>query len=99
MTEVDVSDDILREFAESTSTDLGRLLQGAAAAMSTAVLARVAAQGYPDIRGSHVGAFASLDMDGTHISVMASRVGVSRQAMGAVVRELEALGYLSTSRD
>ncbi len=94
-----MADDVLRKFAEAASHDLGRLLQGAAASMNAVVLGRVTAQGHPKIRPSHLAAFTTLDIAGTHISVLASRANISRQAMGVVVRELEALGYLHTAPD
>jgi len=94
-----MSDDVLRQLAETASNDLGRLLQGAALSMNTAVLGRVAERGHPQIRPSHVAVFMGLDDDGTHISVLATRAGISRQAMGAIVREVEALGYVATTQD
>lgn len=94
-----MSDDVLAAFAESASNDLGRLLQGAAVSMNAAVLSRVAEQGHPKIRPSHVAVFTTLDLGGTHISVLAGRARISRQAMGAIVREVESLGYVRTTQD
>jgi len=92
-------DDVLAQFAESASNDLGRLLQGAALSMNTAVLTQLGQQGHPRIRPSHIAVFAGLDDSGTHISVLAARAGISRQAMGLVVREVESLGYIQTELD
>lgn len=94
-----MSDDVLHEFAHAASNDLGRLLQSAAISMNTAVLAQVAAEGHEKIRPSHLAVFAGLDVGGTHISVLAARAGISRQAMGVVVREVEGLGYVRTTPD
>lgn len=91
--------DVLAELAKSAANDLGRLLQEAAVSMNSAVLARVAEQGHPDIRPSHVAVFMGLEDAGTHISVLATRAGISRQAMGAIVREVEKLGYVTTASD
>lgn len=91
--------DVLSEFAESASNDFGRLLQGAAASMNKAVLEKVTSQGHPKIRPSHIALFVNLDVDGTHISVLAERAGISRQAMGVIVREVESLGYINTNPD
>jgi DNA-binding MarR family transcriptional regulator len=38
-------------------------------------------------------------MGGTRISVLAAKAGVSRQAMGVTVREVEALGYIALTPD
>jgi DNA-binding MarR family transcriptional regulator len=91
--------DVLAEFAEAASNDLGRLLQTAAISMNAAVLAELGAQGHPKIRPSHIAVFAGLEDEGTHISVLAARAGISRQAMGLVVREVEGLGYVQTAPD
>lgn len=94
-----MSDDVLSQFAESASNDFGRLLQSAAASMNSAVFQKVTSQGHPQIRPSHVAMFVNLDVDGTHISVLAERAGISRQAMGVIVREVERLGYITTELD
>ena len=92
-------DDVLAQFAQTASNDLGRMLQSAAHSMNAAVLAQLVENGHPRIRPSHVAVFAGLDDSGTHISVLAARAGISRQAMGLVVREVESLGYVQTELD
>ena len=94
-----VSDDVLAAFAASASRDLGQLFEAAARTANTAVFQRVLERGHPLIRPSHVPVFAGLEMGGTRISVLAAKAGVSRQAMGVTVREVEALGYITLSPD
>ena len=69
----------------------------AASVVTTAALAELAAQGHPAVRVSHVPVFVHIDPEGTPISVLAERSGVSRQAMSVTVRDLEALGYVVTA--
>jgi DNA-binding MarR family transcriptional regulator len=44
-------------------------------------------------------AMRNMDLDGTRISVMAERAGITKQAMGVFVRELEGLGLVTVSVD
>ncbi|GAA1977383.1 hypothetical protein GCM10009718_12220 [Isoptericola halotolerans] len=92
-------DETLARLAAGARDDLGFLLLTAADAVVAATLAEVAGQGYPQIRRVHVPVFVHLDPDGTTISTLAARAGVTRQAMTGVVRELEEEGFVSTAPD
>jgi DNA-binding MarR family transcriptional regulator len=92
-------DEVLREFARATDTDLGRLLTGASRALNAEVMARLAAAGHPMIRPSHVAVFAGLEPGGSQIVSLAQHAGLSRQALSALVREVESLGYVKSSPD
>lgn len=94
-----MSDDVMADFAASASRDLGRLLDAAGRTVNTGVLLRVMGRGHPDLRPSHLPVFAGLERGGTRISVLAAKAGVSRQAMGAMVREVESLGYIQSEPD
>jgi DNA-binding MarR family transcriptional regulator len=73
------------------------LLMTAASTVVAATLSELAADGHPRIRSSHVPVFVHIDPEGTPISSLAERCGVSRQAMSMTVRDLEALGYVVTA--
>lgn len=92
-------DEVLRQFAQSTEDDLGHLLAGASRAINTELMTRVAAAGHPGIRPSHVAVFAGLEPGGSQITSLAQHAGLSRQALSAQVREVESLGYVTTSPD
>ena len=94
-----MSDDVLADFAEASSDDVGRLLGGATRSLNQALFRRLGESGHHDIRPAHVPVFAGLEPGGTRISTLASRAGVTRQAMGAMVREVEALGYIESAAD
>ena len=94
-----LNDDVLKDLAASASTDVGRLLQASARSLTVAIWERAVASGHPEIRRSHSAIFDNLDADGTRISTLAARAGISRQAMGAMVREVEELGYLQSTPD
>ena len=92
-------EDALDAFAELRNDDLGTLLMGAASAINRRALGEVAATGHPLVRASHIAVFAGLEASGTNISTLADRAGISRQAMAALVKEVEQIGYVTTSPD
>ena len=63
------------------------------------VLEKLASRGHPEINLSHSVVLRHIDVDGTPLSVVTKRAGVSRQAVAKVARQLEALGYLATLPD
>ena len=51
------------------------------------------ARGFPDFSPSFPALLSNVDVAGTPIGVVAKRAGVSRQAVGQLVREVERCGY------
>ena len=48
---------------------------------------------------SHFALVRNMDPDGTRITVLARRAGMTKQAMGQLVRELTLLGYVELWQD
>ncbi len=78
---------------------IGHLLFAAHQAFARDLVARLHGAGYPDIRPAHASVFANLDLAGTRASVLARRAGMSKVAMGKLIRDLEQKGYLARSPD
>lgn len=57
------------------------------------------AAGWPDSPSRHYPVFENIDPDGTRLTVLASRAGVSHQAMGELVTELEQRGVVERIPD
>jgi DNA-binding MarR family transcriptional regulator len=57
------------------------------------LIARLQARGFADFTPAFPALLSNLDMDGSHIGVLAERAGVSRQAAGQLLREIERCGY------
>jgi DNA-binding MarR family transcriptional regulator len=55
--------------------------------------------GYTDISATHQAVFENLDPDGTRLTVLAARAGITHQSMGELVQELERRGYLERVAD
>jgi DNA-binding MarR family transcriptional regulator len=89
-----------------TDVHIARLLLRAVRAVQSTYIERLQQRGHPGLRTGHIPVFAGLnpesaessrDAAGTRITDLANRAGMTRQMMGRLVRELEALGYLSTA--
>jgi DNA-binding MarR family transcriptional regulator len=60
---------------------------------------RLHEQGYSEIRPGHGCVFRFIDDEGTRLTELADRSGYSKQAVGEVVADLEALGYVERVPD
>ncbi len=60
---------------------------------------RVAAAGYPGLRPAHGCVFRYLDIDGSRLAELAERSGMTKQAFGEHVANVEALGYVERVAD
>ena len=60
---------------------------------------RLVAAGYPGLRPSHGCIFRYLDVDGSPLSELAEKSGMSKQAFGEHVANVEALGYIERVPD
>lgn len=83
-----------------TDVHIARLLLRAVRAVQSTYIERLQQRGHPGLRTGHIPVFAGLDPEddgGTRITDLANRAGMTRQMMGRLVRELEALGYLATA--
>lgn len=78
---------------------LGRLLQRADRALAERATAKLRARGHARLTLATTSALVHLDMEGTHINVLAERAGMTKQSMGQLTAELESLGYVTRSLD
>ena len=83
-----------RPAGEPTGQPLGPLLSRASRAFDAEVHGRLVALGYDDVRVAHGAVFARLDPAGATVADLARRAGMTKQAMGELVDDLEAKGYL-----
>lgn len=81
----------LRAWREQT---LYRLLLRAGRAETTATLRLVQARGYGDVSLSDTNLLANLDTEGTTVTALARRAGITRQAASQQVWALERAGYV-----
>ncbi len=63
------------------------------------LLADLAAAGYGDITPAHATVFQHLPAEGARVTELAQRAQLTKQYVGRLVAELEALGYLERAAD
>jgi DNA-binding MarR family transcriptional regulator len=88
--------DELRAWRDAT---LYRLLFRASRAERTETLRRLHDRGWLDVTLADTGLLANLDTDGTSISALARRAGITRQAASQQVATLEREGYVTRRPD
>ena len=81
----------LRAWREGT---LYRRLLRASRAEATATLGQIHARGYADVSLGDTNLLANLDTDGSTVTALARRAGVTRQAASQQVAALERSGYV-----
>ena len=92
-------DDLASGGPSSTSPDFGILLMLAARVYADDLHARLAEVGFPEMRPSFGFVFRILRASAPTPSELAARLGVSKQAVGKVLDEMEARGFVARRAD
>lgn len=95
-----VPDSFRDELERRKKDSAGQLLVRCARLFNEAGLARMRTEmGLPGVRTSHTSLFPFIELEGTRLTDLAARVGVSKQAVGQLVEELEEMGILERAPD
>lgn len=89
----------LAQIEAAKRVSAGQLLLKAARLLNERAIARVRAEANPDFRTPHTALLPHIDFEGTRLTELAARVGTSKQAVGELVSELEAMGLVSRAVD
>ncbi len=84
---------------EGYSDNIGRLLQLALRDFQSRCAEKLHARGYTQLSATHLTILSYIDPAGTRIVNLAERAGMTKQSMGALIRELETQGYVERSSD
>ena len=76
-----------------------RLIGLVARQLSDELQAEMEREGFDDTRFAHNAVFANVPPEGIHLTELAERAGMSKQAMSELVVDLEDLGYLQRVAD
>lgn len=93
-----MSDEYAKRLEEKKRANLGHTLLKAARLWDERALNEVRAD-HPTVRRTHLSVLPHLDLEGTRLTVLAERAGVTKQAMGQVVEEMVDAGYLERRPD
>ncbi len=89
-----------QELASAKRASTLQVLFKVARLLDEAALERVArVRGAPRLRRSHTSLLPHIDLDGTRITDLAERVGVTKQAVSQLVDDLEGMGVLARVPD
>lgn len=78
---------------------IGRLFLRAHRSFSERAYQKLHHLGHEGLTITHTSLLANLDIDGTRITTLAERAGVTKQAMGQLVDDLEQRGYVKRVPD
>jgi DNA-binding MarR family transcriptional regulator len=84
---------------EWRTTNTGRLLVNATRHFEERIMTVVNAQGFPDIRVSHLSVPRNLDMNGTRITELARRAAMTKQSMSDLVNQCETMNLVARRPD
>lgn len=88
------------DFEQSPRPPMIRLLGVAFDQFAEALGARMAAAGHADIRPGHGCVFGNIDIEnGSRLTDLAERANMTKQSVGEVTSDLEALGYVERVAD
>lgn len=79
--------------------NMSRLLINAARQFDQRILEVINESGYPQIRLAHLHVPRNLDFEGTRLTEMAARSGLTKQTMGELVDDFEAFGLVERHPD
>jgi DNA-binding MarR family transcriptional regulator len=78
---------------------IGRLLLRTQRDFSDTAASKLQARGHSSLGSAAIGLIPYIDLEGTRASVLAERAGISKQAVGQLIAELEASGYVTRQPD
>jgi DNA-binding MarR family transcriptional regulator len=78
---------------------IGRLFLRAHRDFSERALEKLSARGHGGLGLAHTTLLPHLDLDGTRITTLAERAGITKQAVGQLVADLEQRGYVARAVD
>jgi DNA-binding MarR family transcriptional regulator len=90
----------LDDFEAAKRASVGQLLMKCGRLFNDLGVASMREQlGYAHLRAAHTNLFPHIDLEGTRLTELAKRVGISKQAVGQLVDELEDMGALERVPD
>ncbi len=94
------SDDVREALEQEKERSTAQLLFKAARLMDAYAVSRVRELwGIEGLRSAHTSLLPHIDLDGTRVTTLSERVGVSKQAISQLVGELEEMGVVERVAD
>jgi DNA-binding MarR family transcriptional regulator len=90
---------LIQSIKKERRHNLRQVLWRAHRTLNRKILKRLKERGYTDIKPIHILLFSTIDLEGTRITELADRAGITVQGMGQIVNSLEELGYVQRTVD
>jgi len=84
---------------ETREQHIGRLFLRASRSFAALATRKLKERGHEGLGTAHTALLPHLDLEGTRATALAERAGMSKQAVGQVVRDLERQGYVERRPD
>lgn len=91
--------DFQTRFEDDKRNATAQLLMKCARLVNDRAIARIRTQTGKPLRAAHTALFPHLDMAGTRQTVLAERLGISKQAVGQLVNDMVDMGFLELVPD
>ena len=78
---------------------IGRLLLRAQRDFSDTAASKLQSRGHSNLGSAAIGLIPYIDLEGTRATLLAERANISKQAVGQLIAELEASGYVTRQPD
>lgn len=78
---------------------IGRLFQRVHRAFDTRAVEKLHARGHDGLTLAHTALLANLDLEGSRVTTLAERAGMTKQSMGQLALDLEQRGYILRAPD
>ena len=88
-----------QQLQELRDTHVGRLLLQAHRAFAKRSIAKLRQRGHDRLTLAHTALLPHLDLEGTTVTVLAERAGMTKQSMRQLVLDLEEKGYVARAAD
>ena len=97
---VEVDPQFVERLERVKAASVAQLLFKCARLLNEQAIARIEVpEGLPRLRAAHTSLFPHIDHGGTRLTELARRLGISKQAVGQLVDELEQMGMLERIAD
>jgi len=90
---------VIEDLQQMRQTHIGRLLQQMYRQFNQQAIARLQQQGHQGLTLAHIQLLSHLDIEGTRITTLAERAGITKQSMGQLVTDLEHQSYIERKAD
>ncbi len=88
-----------RQLQELRDNHIGRLFLQAHRAFAKRSIGKLRERGHDHLTLAHTALLPHLDLEGTTVTVLAERAGMTKQSMRQLVLDLEAKGYVTRADD